>query len=157
MKKSFLLCTMLFAACFANGTEYLFDTQAKLCDALAVKYELGVKTRAAYETGDKAELERLAEVEYTKAIKLIDTFGRALEKQWLYDNKPNGFDVQDMRIGGLIRRLTSCKRRLLDYAKGNIDKIEELEQSLLPFVPNKPQGESISFNSYLRSSTVNSL
>ena len=136
---------------------YLFDTQAKLCDALAVKYELGVKTRAAYEAGDKAELERLAEVEYTKAIKLIDTFGRALEKQWLYDNKPNGFDVQDMRIGGLIRRLTSCKRRLLDYAKGNIDKIEELEQSLLPFVPDKPQGESISFNSYSRSSTVNSL
>ena len=41
MKKSFLLCTMLFAACFVNGAEYLFDTQAS-CEAEG-KTKLGFK------------------------------------------------------------------------------------------------------------------
>ena len=70
---------------------YLFDTQAKLCDVLAVKYELGVKTRAAYKAGDKAELRRLAEEDYAKAIKLVDVFGRAVEKQWFCENKTCAF------------------------------------------------------------------
>jgi hypothetical protein len=138
---------------------YLFDTQAKLCDVLAVKYELGVKTRAAYKAGDNAELLRLAEEDYAKVIKLVDVFGRAFEKQWFCENKTCGFDVQDIRIGGLCRRLDACRRRLLDYAKGNIDRIEELEGELLPVRPDKKdiEGESISFNSYGSSATANIL
>ena len=136
---------------------YLFDTQAKLCDVLSVKYELGLKTRAAYKAGDKAELLRLAEEDYAKVIKLVNVFGRAFEKQWFCENKTCGFDVQDIRIGGLVRRLDACRRRLLDYAKGNIDRIEELEGELIPVNPGQPVGESISFNSYSRTATANIL
>ncbi len=110
---------------------YLFNSLAKLCDALAVKYELGVKTRSAYHKQDKDELRRLANEDYTKAIKLVDSFGKAFEKQWFYENKTSGFDVQDLRIGGLIRRLSSCKKRLLDYADGKVDRIEEFEGDFL--------------------------
>ena len=134
---------------------YLFDTQAKLCDVLAIKYELGIKTRAAYKAGDKAELRRLAEEDYAKVIKLVDVFGRAFEKQWFCENKTIGFDVQDIRIGGLVRRLGACRRRLLDYVNGNIDRIEELEGELLPVRPDKPTGESLSFNSYSMTVTAN--
>ena len=136
---------------------YLFDTQAKLCDVLAVKYELGIKTRAAYKAGDKAELRRLAEEDYAKVIKLVDVFGRAFEKQWFCENKTNGFDVQDIRLGGVIRRASACRRRLLDYVNGKIDRIEELEGELIPVKPNSPVGESISFNSYSKSATANIL
>ncbi|MBP3369763.1 MAG: beta-N-acetylhexosaminidase [Clostridia bacterium] len=131
---------------------YLFDTLAKLCDALAVKYDLGVKTRRAYNAGDKEELRRLANEEYTQAIKLIDVFGKAFEKQWFLDNKTSGFDVQDLRIGGLLRRLAACKRRLLDYADGKIERIEELEGDVLPFAS---KSESTSFNIYSRNATGN--
>ena len=136
---------------------YLFDTQAKLCDVLAVKYELGIKTRAAYKAGDKAELRRLAEEDYAKVIKLVDVFGRAFEKQWFCENKTNGFDVQDIRLGGVIRRASACRRRLLDYVNGKIDRIEEIEGELIPVKPNSPVGESISFNSYSKSATANIL
>ena len=112
---------------------YVFDTAAKLCDVMAIKYELGLRTRKAYEADDKAELRRLARNEYIKVAKLIDIYGRAFEKQWFRDNKPHGFDVQDHRIGALIRRTDACRRRILDYVNGKTDSIEELDEVLLPF------------------------
>lgn len=112
---------------------YVFDTAAKLCDVLAIKFELGLRTRKAYEAGDKAELERLAKNEYVQVIKRLDVFAKAFEKQWFLDNKPQGFDVQDLRMGGLMRRADACRRRLLAYTSGKIDKIDELEEKLLPF------------------------
>lgn len=111
---------------------YLFDSAAKLCDVLAVKYDLGVKTRAAYKAGDKPELARLAREDYTEVSRRLVKFATAFEKQWFAENKPAGFDVQDLRLGGLLRRTDSCRRRLLDYASGRTDRIEELECELLP-------------------------
>ncbi len=112
---------------------YLFDTQAKLCAILADKYELGVKTREAYKAGDKEELLRLANEEYSRAEKNVTIFYRAFEKQWMAENKPQGFEIQEHRLGGLLMRLKSCKRRLIDYAEGRLDSIPELECEILPF------------------------
>ncbi|MBO5415989.1 MAG: beta-N-acetylhexosaminidase [Clostridia bacterium] len=133
---------------------YVFDTAAKLCDVMAIKYELGLRTRKAYEAGDKAELERLAKNEYVKVAKLIDVYGRAFEKQWFADNKPHGFDIQDHRIGALIRRTDACRRRILDYTSGRIDRIDELDEALLPF--RNPE-ESTNLNKVPFYSTVNIL
>ena len=63
--------------------------------------------------------------------------------------------MQDLRLGGLIRRLDACRRRLLDYVKGNVEKIEELEGEILPVLPGKPVGESIPFNNYALIATAN--
>ena len=131
---------------------YVFDAAAKLCDVLAIKYELGLRTRKAYEAGDKAELERLAKNEYVKVEKLIKIFGKAFEKQWFMDNKPHGFDVQDHRIGALVYRTDACRRRILDYVNGKIDCIEELDEKLLPF---RKESESSTINSAPCYSTVN--
>ncbi len=64
---------------FANGLSaiakktrvygFLFDTAAKLCLLLEIKYELGLKTRRAYELKDKNELLRLANCEYIEVQK----------------------------------------------------------------------------------------
>ena len=131
---------------------YLFDSAAKLCDVLAIKYELGLRTRNAYQAGDKQALADLAKNEYTKLETMIDRFARAFERQWFKDNKPHGFDIQDHHLGALIRRTKSCRRRLLDYANGKIDRIEELEEALLPF---GNAGESLVFPSAIKASTVN--
>lgn len=133
---------------------YVFDTAAKLCDVLAIKYELGLKTRKAYEIGNKIELERLAKNEYVQVEKLIRIYGRAFEKQWFIDNKPHGFDVQDHRIGALAYRTDACRRRLLAYVSGKIERIEELDVALLPF---KNQEESTNLNKAPLYSTVNIL
>ena len=131
---------------------YVFDTAAKLCDVLEIKYELGLKTRTAYEAGDKAELKRLAENEYVQVSKRISVFAKAFEKQWMADNKPHGFDVQEMRLGALLYRLDSCRRRILNYVNGQIDRIEELEEELLPF---REKEQSFNFNNAPISATVN--
>ena len=112
---------------------YLFKTAARLCEALSVKFELGYKTRAAYKAGDKDELRRLAENDYKEVEKLIKAYHRTFEEQWFYENKPCGFDVQDIRLGATIQRTISCRRRLLDYVNGRIDSIPELEEELLPY------------------------
>ena len=112
---------------------YLFRTAATLAEALAVKFELGYKTRNAYKAGDKDELRRLAENDYKEVEKLIRAYLRAFEEQWFYENKPCGFDVQDIRLGATLQRTVSCRRRILDYVNGKIDSIPELEEELLPY------------------------
>ena len=112
---------------------YLFKSAAKLCDALSVKFELGLKTRNAYKAGDKEELRRLAENDYKEAEKLIRAYHRTFEDQWFFENKPCGFDVQDIRLGAVIQRTISCRRRILDYVNGKIDSIPELEEELIPY------------------------
>lgn len=47
------------------------------------------------------------------------------------ENKPHGFDVQDIRLGGVIQRVKSCMERLQQYINGAIDVIEELEEPVL--------------------------
>lgn len=126
---------------------YLFDNMAKLCSALEIKAELGVKTREAYRSGDKDALRALANEDYPEAIKRIRLFASSNEKQWMLENKPEGLDVQDIRLGGCLRRLESCRRRLLDYLDGKVDEIHELSFELLPF-GEREQG--IIFNDVLK-------
>ena len=54
-------------------------------------------------------------------------------------------------IGGLCQRLESCAKRLLSYASGKIDTIDELEEELLP-IPHQhsPKGEPIDYAHYGR-------
>ena len=90
----------------------------------------------------------LAENDYAETVRLLDEFYKAFRRQWYQINKTFGFEVQDARLGGLKRRLESCKERLLDYADGKISEIAELEEPLLPFKDTyvTSWGEMISSN-----------
>ena len=82
-------------------------------------------------------LERLAKNDYVKLARNMKKFSLAFEKQWYKENKPQGFDVQDHRIGGMIHRTDACRRRILDYVAGRVDSIPEYEEKLLPMYDNK--------------------
>lgn len=110
---------------------YLFETQATLCDILTEKFNLGICTRELYEAGDKKGLRTLAEGEYTRFEKNWEAFYNAYRYQWETINKTYGFEMQDLRLGGLLVRVKNCKRRLLDYVDGKITRIEELEEPVL--------------------------
>ncbi len=133
---------------------YLFDTEAKLCQVLAVKYDLGVRTRAAYQTGDRAVLRNLAQNDYSIVHERIRALSAAMEKQWFLENKTSGFDIQDIRLGGLLQRTESCRRRLLAYADGEIDRIEELETTILT-LPGMIPGVACYAGKYLEISSPN--
>ena len=49
----------------------------------------------------------------------------------MIENKPHGFDVSDVRLGGVMTRLNHCADRLDEYVAGRIDSIEELEMEQL--------------------------
>lgn len=111
---------------------YLFKTQATLCDILTEKFDLGIRTRELYEKGDKEGLRALAEGDYTLFCEKWEAFYTAFRYQWETVNKTYGFEMQDMRLGGLLVRVKNCKRRLLDLADGKLDGIAELEEAVLP-------------------------
>ena len=111
---------------------YLFSTQQALCEALAIKAELGIKTREVYASKDKKKLEALIG-DYRKLRKKLANFYKEFKKQWFAENKPHGFDVQDVRLGGLMTRIKSCEERLQALYDGKIEIIEELEEKQLDY------------------------
>lgn len=109
---------------------YLFRTLHALCDALAIKANLGQRIRAAYEAKDNAALLAAAD-DCKKLQKKLGKFYDAYREQWYTENKGQGFEVQDIRIGGLIKRIEHCEKMLRDFAAGKTEKIDELEERLL--------------------------
>lgn len=139
------------AAKRAGEYAYLFESLAALCDVLSVKVTICTRTRRAYESGDRAELDSVI-ADYKKMIKLTKRFYYAFRRQWFTDNKPHGFDIQDARLGGLIGRMQSCLERLCAYRDGSISSIAELEETIVPITDGlmnlNSWGRSISTNKF---------
>ena len=134
---------------------YVFNSIAKLCDTLSIKADLGVRLRAAYKEGDKETLKSIANNDIPLCIEKLNAFYDAFSYQWHKENKPHGFDVQDIRIGGLNRRLQSCADRLNAYLCGDVAKIEELEETLLPCNTDLEPGKAIGCNNHHFIASVN--
>ena len=114
----------------AGEFNYLFKAEKALCDVLSIKYDLGLRTRAAYEKKDLEALKALTS-DYKKLIDRLEIFYKVYREAWMKDKKPQGFDVQDIRLGGLSRRIRHCLERLEAYLAGEITCIEELDEPAL--------------------------
>lgn len=118
---------------------YMFDAAYKLGEVLLKKHDMGVRLRAAYKAGDKNVMHAINE-EMGVVIQGVDEFLQAYRKQWLTLYKPQGLEVQEIRLGGLKERLRGCRARLAAYLDGELDMIDELEQALLPHATIYPDG-----------------
>lgn len=128
---------------------YLFDTLSKLCAVLSLKVTICTRTREAYASGDKAQLDAVI-ADYKKMIRLTRIFYKAFRFQWMRENKPHGFNVQDTRLGGLMQRMQACLDTLIDYRDGKVASIPELEEEIVPFA----QG-LISYNDWAMATGTN--
>ena len=106
---------------------YIFRVQQAFCKALIIKWNLGVRTTNAYLKGDKEALMQIAEKDIPAVTEDIMALYTALKNQWYREAKKNGFDVQDIRFGGLVNRLAAVRERLIAYCNGEEERIEELE------------------------------
>ncbi len=134
----------------------VFDTACALTEVTILKYDLGVKIRQAYHNNDKEQLSLLVK-RIERLIKKLKAFITKLEKQWMIENKPHGFDIQLYRLGGLIQRITHCKERIQKYILGEVSEIPELHEVLLEDVllgKNAISGRQ-GYNSYELISSVN--
>lgn len=112
---------------------YLFEAAKALAEVLELKANLGQQTRAAYQNQRMEDLKALIPV-YVETAERIQKFYAAFEKQWMKENKPHGFEVQDIRLGGLKQRILHCAERLQRYVDEEVDSLPELEEQLLePF------------------------
>lgn len=119
------------AASKDNEFSYIFDSLAKLAHVLELKCDLGIRLKKAYDAGDLRQLEKIAKTDCPELIRRIELFQEAFRDQWYRENKPFGFDVQDLRIGGLKERIRTVTWRVGNYLEGKCDRIEELEAERL--------------------------
>ena len=145
VEEKYLYHAKLLESVKSDKFEYLFKTAKSLCKVLKYKYALGVKVRKAYQSKDKKSLKNLVK-DIDKAIKNIKIFSEDFQSQWLEENKAYGLEVHQLRLGGLIKRLSYCKTRLKKFLQGKINCIEELERDILVC---EEQSLSGYFNDYL--------
>ena len=121
-----------FGSTRAGEFSYIFDLCASLANVLEIKYDFGVRLTKCYLKREKSLLTPFI-AECDLLVLKIEDFYQKFKTLWYKENKPFGFEVHTLQIGGLIQRIKDCKMRILDYISENIDCIEELEQERLPF------------------------
>lgn len=127
---------------------YLFERFGKLAEVLSIKANLGIRIREAYLKKDMPGLKAIVN-DCDTLLKKLKEFHKIYQSEWFLENKPHGFDVQDIRLGGLMQRIESCKDRLIQYINGEIHKIPEIEEPVL----NQKNGR----NTWQRIVTVNNI
>ena len=120
--------------------EEVLSLYVRLADALSVKAPLGRKLYEAYGKKDRQALAALAEKEIPLAMEKIRAYRDSREALWNRESRIFGFEVLDIRIGGLLARLESAKKRVEAWVSGDVDSLPELEEPRLPFRPVK-EGE----------------
>ena len=119
--------------CLAAVNPLMFDQVAELRELR----ELRLKLSYIY---DYVKLCK----EYAELEKRLTVFHQAFCDLWHKENKPQGWEVQDARLGGLMQRLATCRKRLQVYLAGELDKIDELEEEILPH----GNGQNLQHNFY---------
>lgn len=141
----------------AGEYAYLFENMKRLSKAMEIKYDLGVKTRAAYAEKNREQLAYIADKLYPECIRRVDSFYESFKSVWEKEKKPFGFEVHDIRFGGLVRRLNHCRKTIKDYLSGKIEKIEELEMPLLSFDGATEKSAGFNVQNYVDIVTANIL
>jgi len=143
-----------------NNVEYgfIFDVPYKLCKVLKIKSNLGLKIKKAYDLNDIKHLNHIVKNVLPLLEKNVIALKNANKKMWFKINKPFGWEVYDLRYGGLISRINSTKERLNDYITKKISCIEELEQERL-YYDGKNREKNVSdiySNRYYKMASPNS-
>ena len=107
-----------------------FDTIRKLSSLLENKADFGVRLKAAYDAGDTETLKAMIS-ECDIIIEKIQALHASHKVAWMAHNKSFGWEVQDIRYGGLVARFRTVQERLSAYLAGEIFHIEELEAERL--------------------------
>ena len=112
---------------------YLLKTQEKLCKVIKDKANIGRRIRRAYKENMKQELTHIADIEMPELIAQTEIFYKTFQKQWMMESKSFGFEIQTIRIGGLLQRFSDVKQVLCEYLLDEKKRVEELEETELPF------------------------
>ncbi|KWU41419.1 glycoside hydrolase [Rhodotorula sp. JG-1b] len=115
-----------------------------LASVLSLKCHLRQRLVAAYKSDDREELEALGGAGPLSRMSRLRALVKKLHAQhrcnWFSTYKPFGWEVLDLRYGGLQSRLETMHDRLIGYLDVNnsgVTKLEELEVELEVIYPNQ--------------------
>ena len=114
----------------------MYTMFAKISDYLSIKSEIGINLRKAYLGNDKNKLKDILNNELPLLNEKLEGFHNVFRGLWYRECKGQGFEVIDIRLGGIKERIKSTQYRLSLYLNGEIDSIEELEEEILYFSNN---------------------
>lgn len=103
-----------------------------MAKALAAKCRWRMKAAEVVRAKDRAaalDLLPLAD----ENIAALKDLRHAWYKQWMAVNKPFGFEVLDIRLGGTIARFETARDRMEAFGKGELEDIPELREEKLLF------------------------
>lgn len=110
----------------------LFDFYSKLARLLTLKcqwHEIAGPCIREKNYGLAMELSE----SIPKIINAIQDLKEVWQDLWLSTNKPYGFEIIDLRLGGLFYRFQSAQKRMKDFSLKIIDDIPELSENKLPY------------------------
>ncbi|WP_331000798.1 hypothetical protein [Radiobacillus kanasensis] len=131
-----------------RSLDYILEVPEKLSAVLSIKSEIGLKLKEAYDKENKEVLKSIKNKEIPTIIKRVEDLRKAHRKQWLHMHKPFGWEVIDIRYGGLLTRLDTAIYRLNDYIEGRVESIEELEEERLYFNEGVENSTGLGWCSY---------
>ncbi|MDO5741881.1 MAG: beta-N-acetylhexosaminidase [Vagococcus sp.] len=105
----------------------------QLARVLTIKADIGKEIRSAYLKKDKKQMADLV-IQIDLLTKEVDTLRTYHRDAWFHANKPFGWEVLDIRYGGLIARLHSTLWRLAQWMQHDV-AIEELDAERLINLP----------------------
>ncbi len=108
----------------------LFRFYTALARALALKCVWHENAAKAVRAGDRDTAGKLADglpgtIEAFKALRQV------WRQLWESTNKPNGFEVIEVRLGGVMARLAAAEEKMRAFAGGTADDIPELTEPSL--------------------------
>lgn len=114
----------------------LYGYYKTLVPLLKDKWDLGIRMRKAYKEENRQVLSDCAAVCGSLAQQYRVLRDKAFDL-WMWENKPQGFELFDLRLSGMAGRCESTQKRLQAYLDGGIDRLEELEEEILYFDPQR--------------------
>ncbi|MFP5112899.1 beta-N-acetylhexosaminidase [Bacillaceae bacterium C204] len=128
----------------------MFSFYSQLAQVLSIKAKFGVQLKAAYDRKDRQELTHLKD-QLPLLRSAVDKLRKLHRSLWFSTLKPFGWEIIDIRYGGILSRLETAEHRLQLWLDGSVSRIEELEEARLFFDgPWKMPEGALGRNSYHR-------
>lgn len=119
----------------------LFRYYHRLAVLLGNKAELGIELKEAYDRQDKQELARLANDIIPACMKDAELLRELRAELWFANSRPFGYEILDIRFGGVKVRLESAQNRIRAWLDGKTESLPELEEPRLPYRERTEQDE----------------
>lgn len=124
-----------------SGMFYFYTLLAQLLSLKCSWHErLGQAVRGKDKDGLKELLDMIPQI-----LSSLDALSTHWHRQWMAQNKPFGYEIIDLRLGGLRSRFLTAGSRLEELREGRVDDIPEVTEPKLPYIK---MDDGTNFGSY---------